>query len=85
MAAREIDETYAKYLNAYNDQASCILSLYNALDAFCIKEALNSAHVMSWFKIDPRLIYDFIGEKALSALQPDPMLTEHIANRFVMI
>lgn len=85
MAANEIDETYAKYLDAYNDQASCLLSLYNALDAFCTDAELNLTHVMTWFKLDPKQVYDLIGEKTLTNLQPDPGLTEHLKNRFLAI
>lgn len=85
MTAHEIDETYAKYLNAYNDQASCIISPYNAFDAFCAEAESNRIHVMTWLKINPKPIYDFIGEKTLSTLQPGPMLSGHIANRFLMI
>ncbi len=85
MAAHEIDETSMKYLAAYNDQASCILSLYKAFDAFCTEAGLNQTNVSSWLKIDPKPIYDFIGKKTLLTLQLDTVLTDHLKNRFLAI
>lgn len=85
MATHEIDDTYIKYHTAYNDQAECIVSLYAAFDAFCLKAGLNKTNAAAWLKIDPKPIYDFIGKKALSTLQPDPVLTTHLKNRFLAI
>ena len=85
MVTHKTDEQFTKFMLAYNDQAECILSLYDAFDAFCLEAGLNKTNVMTWLKIDPKPIYNFIGETALTTLQPDPALTNHLKNRFLAI
>jgi hypothetical protein len=85
MTTHTIDDTYIKYHTAYNDQAECIVTLYEAFYTFCKDTGLDKAKVMSWFKIDPKPIFDFIGEKTLLKLQPDPALTDHLKNQFLAI
>ena len=76
-------EEISKFHLAYIDQAVCIKSLYEALYLFCDAAGLNKNHVMSWLGIDPKPIFEFIGEKTLAMIEQDNELTEHLTKRFL--
>lgn len=83
MTTHQIDDAYIKYQTAYNDQATCIISLYKAFDEFCAEAGLNKENVTTWLKINPKQIYDFIGEKLLSTLEADSALINSLKRRFL--